>query len=100
MRCSKTILVGLLWLGLTADVSVARTGFASRVASPATAGFLDPVRNLLVKIWGRIGCEIDPLGRCLAKQDPAAPISLPTPHSTNGDFGCQVDPLGGCIARH
>jgi hypothetical protein len=52
--------------------------------------FLSRAWNLLAGVWTKVGCNIDPDGRC--GPVPAAPVQLPTKE------GCQIDPFGRCLS--
>jgi hypothetical protein len=71
------------------------------LVSTASAGFFDPLWALLSSLWGtKIGCEMDPSGRCLPAPKEGCGMDpngrcLPAPQPTS-DIGCELDPNGRC----
>lgn len=103
MRRVQKSVVCLLLAGFSAGASFAlapqdRTGHAGghRVEAPAPIRLLTALGNLLARAWGRIGCEIDPAGRCQPGQQPGPTPPAGDAGTTGGDIGCQIDPYGGC----
>lgn len=78
----KAVLLLVLSLLLAAPIQAA----GSRPADPAAKGIFTQVWDFLTGVWGRIGCDIDPDGRCVPRPSPA----------TDLDSGCDIDPSGRC----
>jgi hypothetical protein len=81
-------------------------------ATAAPASFWTPLWSLLVNVWSKSGCGIDPYGRCI---DSPAPQNLDNgcgldpygrclnaqaPSPQNLDSGCGADPYGRCLPGH
>jgi hypothetical protein len=108
MRRIQQSVVCLLLLGASAGASFALAPqmrslpqrAESRLEAPASPGLLAALRDLVARAWGRIGCKIDPFGRCLTNRAPAATPPAGDSGNTHGDTGCEIDPLGSCAALH
>jgi hypothetical protein len=59
-------------------------------ADPASGNLLGRAWNLLVVIWAKVGCNIDPNGRCKTSQVSGDGLKPPV------DTGCNIDPNGRC----
>lgn len=59
-----------------------------RFSLPAPSELFAGAWRLLVRVWNKAGCMIDPHGICVPQ--PSAGTSTP-------DNGCGIDPHGGCV---
>lgn len=55
----------------------------------AISDFFSGAWNFLGGVWTKVGCNIDPNGRCISP-----PTSSPLPTKE----GCQIDPSGRCLS--
>jgi len=89
------LVVGFLLGASAAPASVARRAARGNETTPAVRSAMDllhQLASLLVSLYSKEGCHIDPLGGCIPGS-----ATAPTGDSTsNGDVGCQIDPWGGC----
>ncbi len=82
----------------------------ANVARPSLETILGRAWNLLVALWDREGCNIDPSGHCVngpAQNPPPQPkagceidpngrcVKVP---AQNTEIGCNIDPNGHCIS--
>jgi hypothetical protein len=91
MRTSRTlaaafILLALLAAPLGASGAKVRSPGQPPKAKPGPVSLLSHPWSLVLEIWRKAGCDIDPSGRCVA-----APAPL-----NSADVGCGVDPDGRC----
>ena len=70
---------------------------AGRQVESGLAAAVGRLWSSLVSLWNEEGCEIDPLGRCLAS-DPRHGLTSTAPLPPSADAGCEIDPLGHCAA--
>lgn len=83
----KAVLLLVLVLLLAAPIQAGSTRAAgSPPADSAAKGILTQVWDFLTGSWARIGCDIDPDGRCVPRPNPTTEI----------DSGCDIDPNGRC----
>jgi hypothetical protein len=82
MRTFRTLAAAFLLLALLAVPA----GATPPRAKPGPASLLSQAWSLVLQIWRKAGCDIDPDGRCLT-----APAPL-----NSADAGCGIDPHGNC----
>ena len=83
----KAVLLLVLTLLLAAPIQAGSTRPASSLpADSAVKSILIQVGDFLTGIWTRIGCGIDPDGRCEPRPSPTGDL----------DSGCDIDPSGRC----
>lgn len=89
MRVLRLIAVFALVLALGASQASAlpaREGAGPRQVGNHTRGVFSLLADLIVTLWSKEGCRIDPLGGGCA---PSAPET---------EEGCRIDPWGRCSA--
>lgn len=82
MRTSRTLAAALVLSALLAGP----VGATPPKAKPGPASILSQAWSLVLQIWRKEGCVIDPDGRC---RTAPAPLS-------SADAGCVIDPSGRC----
>ncbi|HET9211094.1 MAG TPA: hypothetical protein VFR03_11885 [Thermoanaerobaculia bacterium] len=82
MRTSRTLAAALVLSALL----VGPVGATPPKAKPGPASILSQAWSLVLQIWRKAGCEIDPHGSCAI-----APVP-----SNSTDVGCGIDPDGRC----
>lgn len=91
MRCSRiTSFIFLLAL-VTSRAWAGGTSLPpEQEPETRSAGLVSQVKNLLNTVWEKVGCEIDPWGRCGAgERGTASPSDL-----GESGIGMQIDPWG------
>jgi hypothetical protein len=84
MRTPRTLAAALLLSALLAGP----VGATPPQAKPGPASRLSQAWSLVLQIWRKAGCGIDPHGRC---------VTAPAPLNST-DVGCGIDPSGRCLA--
>jgi hypothetical protein len=84
MRTSRTLAAALVLSALLAGP----IGATPPKAKPGPVSILSQAWSLVLQIWQKAGCGIDPDGRCVAAPAP----------SNSADVGCGIDPSGRCGA--
>jgi len=98
----STLLASLLGLALctswasAADAHLEGTRAVHRDAERRRPDLITNLSATLVSIWNKAGCSIDPLGRCVPKDEShGLAAQKPVP----ADEGCRLDPLGCAPSR-
>lgn len=85
---SKAVPVVLVLLVAVPSLQAAEPG-RSGFSALSSGSFFARVWDFFTSAWGDNGCELDPDGHCLPRQNAAAAT----------DNGCEVDPNGHCLPR-
>lgn len=117
MRSLRHLIVPLtLCLSLVASMAWAAGGLApSGRERSGLGGLLQALEAFVMSVWGKTGCEIDPLGRCgvggsvpatdgqktrpVEEEENAGHIDPFGGSSSSMDGGCEIDPFGRCGSR-
>lgn len=83
--------VSVLLLLITLLAAPWASAASLRSASPHPADLLSRAWAFLASLWSKVGCDIDPDGRCVSTPAPA-----PAPTSPWTKAGCDIDPNGRC----
>jgi hypothetical protein len=93
---NRVLLVVLcFFLGLASESFAGET--RRRGPQFGSASFIQMVGNFFTSLWEKIGCEIDPWGRCIVS--PSEDHQGSTPQGgIQEKTGCRIDPFGVCVA--
>jgi hypothetical protein len=102
-RKASIVLVAL-FLVTTAVSAESRPGaraHSARIAGLSSVESFSGFWSVLVGLWTKNGCQVDPDGRCLPTKngcsvDPSGRCLPPATTTITLDNGCQVDPNGSC----
>jgi hypothetical protein len=78
-------------------------GPAARIAAQGVVDVFGWLKNAVVALWSKAGCELDPFGRCMEAPTKAGCRADPFGRCVDGlataptsENGCQLDPFGRC----
>jgi hypothetical protein len=106
LRLATVLVLGLALGASQASAAQVQREPIPRGLKPDTHSIiLERLGSLLMSLWSKAGCKIDPLGNCVASTtstdtgcgiDPLGRCAASTP---TGDTGCTIDRWGGCSDR-